>query len=130
KGVLVLRADDGKTTPLQCDGSRAWFILDALPAGATRTYKVEQPRKDVTPAVVLNKEGGAYTFSARFSDDNQPSPILTYQSEKTPLPAAYDPAFQRGGYIAPVRTPSGKVLTDDYPPNHKHHHGIWFPWTK
>src|SRR6266566_5163143 len=26
--------------------------------------------------------------------------------------------------------PSGKLLTDDYPPDHKHHHGIWSPWTK
>ena len=26
-------------------------------------------------------------------------------------------------------TPGGTVITDDYPHNHKHHHGIWFPWT-
>jgi hypothetical protein len=22
------------------------------------------------------------------------------------------------------------VVTDDYPANHKHHHGIWFAWTR
>jgi len=25
---------------------------------------------------------------------------------------------------------NGLLVTDDYPPNHLHHHGIWFPWTK
>jgi hypothetical protein len=40
------------------------------------------------------------------------------------------PQFKRGGYIHPVFSPAGKQITDDYPPNHIHHHGIWFPWTK
>jgi hypothetical protein len=37
--------------------------------------------------------------------------------------------FRRGGYIHPVVTPSGRRVTEDYPPNHKHHHGIWAAWT-
>jgi hypothetical protein len=55
--------------------------------------------------------------------------VLTYNGPKTPLPAGFEPQYQRGGYISPVYTPSGKLVTDDYPPNHKHHHGIWSPWT-
>ena len=27
-------------------------------------------------------------------------------------------------------TPSGRSITDDYPADHYHHHGIWFAWTK
>jgi hypothetical protein len=37
--------------------------------------------------------------------------------------------FRRGGYIHPVRTPSGVRVTGDYPKGHLHHHGIWFSWT-
>src|SRR5207244_6787804 len=48
----------------------------------------------------------------------------------TPLPAGYDSALQRGGYVHPLLTPSGTIVTDDYPPKHKHHHGVWSPWTK
>ena len=39
------------------------------------------------------------------------------------------PIFQRGGYIHPVLSPGGKQITDDYPSNHKHHHGLWWAWT-
>ena len=53
-----------------------------------------------------------------------------YHGEKTPLPQGYEPQYRRGGYIYPVYTPSGKLIADDYPPNHKHHHGIWSPWTQ
>lgn len=38
--------------------------------------------------------------------------------------------FLRGGYLHPLRTPGGRTVTDDYPANHLHHHGIWSPWTK
>ena len=42
-----------------------------------------------------------------------------------------DPIYERSGYLHPVRTPSGLIITDDYPDEaHTHHHGIWFPWTK
>jgi hypothetical protein len=39
------------------------------------------------------------------------------------------PIYRRGGYIHPVLTPEGRLVTDDYPPDHLHHHGIWFAWT-
>ncbi len=56
--------------------------------------------------------------------------VLHYQAEKSELPRAdLEPIYRRGGYIHPVVTPGGTVITDDYPRNHKHHHGIWFPWT-
>ncbi|PYJ93742.1 MAG: hypothetical protein DME23_25805 [Verrucomicrobia bacterium] len=64
------------------------------------------------------------------------SPILP-QAYRWPVkaagsnaPSANSLSFKRGGYLHPVLTPSGKLITDDYPPNHLHHHGIWFPWTK
>lgn len=57
--------------------------------------------------------------------------LFVYQGQESQLPRPdIKPIFKRGGYIHPVYTPSGKIVTDDYPPNHLHHHGIWFPWTK
>ncbi|GIT77905.1 MAG: hypothetical protein Ct9H300mP32_2870 [Verrucomicrobiota bacterium] len=34
-----------------------------------------------------------------------------------------------GGLHTPGRDTWWTGITDDYPHNHKHHHGIWFPWT-
>ena len=56
--------------------------------------------------------------------------ILRYRGEPGGMPEGFAPEFLRGGYISEVYTPSGVLVSDDYPPDHKHHHGIWSPWTK
>lgn len=57
--------------------------------------------------------------------------ILRYQAEAGELPRKdIKPIFRRGGYLQSIHTPSGKLVTDDFPPNHIHHHGVWSPWTK
>jgi hypothetical protein len=57
--------------------------------------------------------------------------VLRYQAEPGELPRPdIKELFRRGGYIQSLRTPSGRLVTDDFPPNHIHHHGVWTPWTK
>ena len=57
--------------------------------------------------------------------------ILRYQAEPGELPRQDIPeVYRRGGYIASIHTPTGRLVTDDFPPNHVHHHGVWSPWTK
>ncbi len=57
--------------------------------------------------------------------------ILRYQAEPGDLPRPDIPqAYLRGGYIQSLHTPSGRLITDDFPANHLHHHGVWSPWTK
>ncbi len=56
--------------------------------------------------------------------------VLSYQ-KKARVPEGVDPAYARSGFIHPITTPSGKVLTDDYPlPHHSHQHGLFFAWKK
>jgi len=56
--------------------------------------------------------------------------LCTYQGGAGDCPEGYDPALRRGGYLSRLLTPAGVLVTDDYPPNHRHHHGVWFSWTK
>jgi hypothetical protein len=58
-------------------------------------------------------------------------PALTYRVDKKnkPRPDISDDIL-RAGYLHPVRSPSGAIVTGDYPANHPHHHGIWTPYTK
>jgi hypothetical protein len=40
------------------------------------------------------------------------------------------PEYKRAGYLHPIYSPTGVVVSDDYPVQHVHQHGIWSPWTK
>lgn len=83
------------------------------------------PRAPAAPPVTAKKEGTHYVFRA---GDRE---IVRYQAEPGPLPRPdIRPEYQRGGYLFPVLTPSGNAVADDYPPNHIHHHGVWWAWTK
>ncbi|HAB15170.1 MAG TPA: PmoA family protein [Verrucomicrobiota bacterium] len=57
--------------------------------------------------------------------------MFRYQAEPGELPRENIPLiYRRGGYLHPLYAPSGRLVTDDFPANHLHHHGIWAPWTK
>jgi hypothetical protein len=76
-------------------------------------------------AVSAAREGKQIVFR---SGDRE---LLRYQAEPGEFPrAGIKEAFRRGGYLHPIFTPGGKQVTDDFPSNHIHHHGIWMPWTK
>ena len=125
-GDWELRDDAGAITPLQAHPTgRGLFVLKDLKAGQSKTFHAQpaKPRVAGDPVVSAAKQGGSVRVTVGEKD------VLTYQGEKTPLPDGYEPQFQRGGYIHPVFTPAGRRVTDDYPHNHKHHHGIWAPWT-
>lgn len=120
-----LRDSDGTILLLQLDEDRtAWFILDRLDAGQTKMYTLEPAQAPPTGGVVVQQGEG----TVRFSLGRQP--VLQYHAQKNPLPRPdIDPIYLRGGYLHPVYTPAGRLVTDDYPPNHLHHHGIWAAWT-
>ncbi len=111
---------------IQSDGSGlATFIVGKLAAFKTAVYRLAPAAKPTHENVVsLVERGGRLRISV---GDRT---VMHYQAEKSTLPRDdLEPIYRRGGYIHPVVTPDGTVITDDYPHNHKHHHGIWFPWT-
>ena len=55
--------------------------------------------------------------------------LLRYQFATVYPPAGIDTSFKRSGFIHPVWTPNGQVLTRIQPADHYHHYGIWNPWT-
>ncbi|MFC1764301.1 PmoA family protein [Planctomycetota bacterium] len=54
--------------------------------------------------------------------------VLTYH-KTVQIPAGVEAKYGRSGFIHPISTPSGRVITDDYPlPHHGHQHGVYFAW--
>ncbi|RYE53690.1 MAG: hypothetical protein EOP48_13870 [Sphingobacteriales bacterium] len=56
--------------------------------------------------------------------------VIGFQTGNRQVPDGIEPVYLRGGYIHPVLSPSGLQVSDDFPLNHKHHHGVWTAWTK
>jgi len=74
--------------------------------------------------VIVQKNDQAITLSC---DGDK---IFSYQHALYPAPAGVDPAYKRSGFIHPLYSPSGRMLTRIQPKDHYHHYGIWGPWTK
>jgi hypothetical protein len=55
--------------------------------------------------------------------------VFRYQMQGK-LPPGIGAAFLRGGYLHPIFTPAGLLVTGDYPGDHRHHHGLWSAWAK
>jgi Family of unknown function (DUF6807) len=123
----VLRDDAGKLLPVQIDADgNASFVLPELKAGATKRFQLEQVRDNATTNMVQ-----AIRDQDRLTITSSGKKAITFRGGPGELPSAtIKPVFRQGGYIHPVFTPSGRIVTDDYPPDHFHHHGIWFAWTK
>jgi hypothetical protein len=120
----ALRDSTGAELPLQVDADgRAWFVLPSLESGQQRVYTlVITGGDDGRSQATRNGDAITATVSGR--------PVVTYLGGPGRLPSPdIKPAYQRGGYLHPVRTPSGRIVTDDYPDDHRHQHGVMMAWT-
>jgi hypothetical protein len=119
--ALALRDAQGMRVPLQVDAQgRATFVLPALAAGASATFTVEEGASTPVAVTAVEEEDGVKLLLGMAT-------VLRYQT-KGKLPAGIGANYLRGGYIHPLYTPGGLLVTDDYPGDHRHHHGIWSAW--
>ncbi len=123
---LALVDERGHEVALQRDpDGRYWFVVDSLRADEVRTYRLRSAQGSGLRSAAASVMDGTVRLDAEGAH------VLSYHFETTAPPLAdVDSIYRRGGYIHPVLTPSGTLVTDDYPPNHPHHHGIWAAWTQ
>jgi hypothetical protein len=105
---------------------RLWWILDGTTEpGKKREFFLFRD----TQNHVLN------SITASLTKDNiilkkGNSEILQYRKSVMYPPAGVDTAYKRSGFIHPMYSPSGNIMTRISPRDHYHHFGIWNPWTK
>ncbi|MBC7848489.1 MAG: PmoA family protein [Chitinophagaceae bacterium] len=63
----------------------------------------------------------------RVSNNNKP--VFFYHTAIVDPPADSPSYYQRSGFIHPLYTPSGVILTDDFPVGHVHQHALFAAWT-
>lgn len=118
----------GRTLPLQISPDRtARFIVPAQSAGEVLTFTLVAGGEVGSQG---NQGVEVVRHAGRLQLHVAGKPAFAYQMDKEALPRAdIKPEFKRAGYLHPIQTPSGTIVSDDYPVQHVHHHGIWSPWT-
>jgi len=116
KAFRVVRVDNGQEVPAQAAG--ASLVLLTKPEASE--FRIESSPPAALPQVQCVNDGK--TLTVRVGDKS----VLRYTIAPIEQP---DPLFTRSGYLHPIWTPSGKILTNDSPANHLHHHGLWSAWT-
>ena len=102
------------------------IILVLIPAccpGKSSQVAAVNSNHSNSPVTVEKNEK---TLTISCGDDK----ILSYFHATHDVPEGVDPSFRRSGFIHPLYSPAGHVLTRIQPPDHYHHYGIWAPWTK
>ena len=131
KQLTLTRLDTGTIVPVQLDqaGSKqelVWILQESLPAGKTRKYRLSAGGDDSAEQQTVNVSDDGSHLNVKVAG----KPVLTYNHEIVKAPKRDEAYYDKSGYIHPLYTPSGKVITDDFNPDHAHQHGIMFSWRK
>ncbi len=121
----LIALDDAQPVAVQVvpgDHPAIVWIETALNAGATRRYRLEPTAKAPGAVVTCFDDGRALVIEAG------KRPVLRYHHAILEPPAGIDRVFRRSGFIHPLTTPAGLVVSDDFPPDHAHQHGLFFAW--
>lgn len=54
--------------------------------------------------------------------------VLVYNKVSPPLPEGMDTNYRRSGFLHPVLSPAGRVVTATFPFDHPHQHGVFSAW--
>ena len=132
KGSLSLyeiTAGGEKPVPSQLEpghSAKLWFILEGVSTkSSARNFilKTEVETEKPEPKVELVKKHKDLSLMVN------EKPVLNYRFETTFPPEGVNPLYKRSGFIHPLWSPGGEVLSRIQPPDHYHHYGIWGPWT-
>ena len=124
-GNYIARDHTGAATSLQVDkkGHATLFLVRVL-AGSVTRWTV-YPENSRSPKARVHDLGSQIVFRIGGRE------VVTYQLSKRGMRGTSIPRiYHRDGYLHPVRTPGGQIVTDDYPLDHLHHHGIWSAWAR
>ncbi|HEY6902168.1 MAG TPA: PmoA family protein [Puia sp.] len=123
--VLTL-LQDGKPIPFQIDAGEH-RALHWMADGRKAAYQLTRLKAGEKPATTNQMRATAENGNLIVSNGDQH--LLQYVYKTVYPPEGIDTAYKRSGFIHPLWSPRGQVLTRIQAPDHYHHYGIWNPWT-
>ena len=111
--------------PMKCPllfGQLAWASFISLCLSSTTTWAGEENTEILQVQLVQESN----YIEGRVDD----APFFRYQVELLEPPEGVDPIYSGNGFIHQLRSPAGKLLTDTFPEQYWHHHGVYSSWTR
>lgn len=127
--VVELNERGERAVPSQLepgDAPRLWWIVPGeLASRSRRRYRVESGE---SPAGThrLDVDRSPTKLVVRAGERR----VLQYNAGHVEAPAGVDPKYGRSAHVHPVWTPSGAVVSDEFPPDHLHQSGVFLAYTK
>ncbi len=124
-------------TPATCqflgpeNSTLAWVLSGITPAHAIRRFEL----RPAQAGEFLRENPGNFAVNALSRDTSWDlrigdRPVLRYHHQRTAPPDGIDPVYERSGYIHPVWTPAGEIVSDEFPPDHPHQNGLFLAHVK
>lgn len=103
-----------------------WILHGTTSAGESRSFafKTDVGQLHHEDVMALDIDENSVTIGNRGKES------IKYNYGLIPPPEGNSDLYDRSGFIHPIYTPDGKVLTRIHPSDHIHHMGFWNPWTK
>jgi hypothetical protein len=125
--LLEIKGDKKTVVPFQIEQGdpRKLYWIVKTEAGSTgkHIFELVKGKANQSPVVMATVNDGALTIHKGEMN------LLQYYFKTVYPPTGVDTAYRRSGFIHPLWSPHGQVLTRIQPPDHRHHYGIWNPWT-
>lgn len=121
-----LTGPEGQIIPVQKSNQTLRFILPELSVGEEVIFELwpAEPNLESQTAVRFEEDTVEFLNGAA-------NPILQYRSGTNGLQDYdVDEIFLRSGYLHPLYSPSGLIITEQYTPGRPHQNGIWTGWYK
>ena len=86
---------------------------------SSENHSTQQSAPTASSSIAIREDDGV--LIAMYGDKE----VLRYNVATVESPDGVDSLYRRSGYIHPVRSPSGRVITGDFAPDHPHQHGLF-----
>jgi hypothetical protein len=129
--LAVKNVSSGKTRPAQRIGERqlAFLLAEPIAAGESAEFRII-PQSETSAGIDPLSTGCTIRDGRIEHGRANQQPALVYQMAIADPPEGVDPRYRRSGFIHPIFTPQGRILTDDFPADHPHQHAIFAAWVK
>ncbi len=99
-------------------------LVTGLLTVTTTSAQQPEPASDHQASIRVEQPPGALVVHSGEVE------VLRYHTATVPAPPEFDAIYRRSGYIHPIRTPQGVIVTGDFSPDHPHQHALFGAWVK